>query len=122
LNYSFKYRICLHLDDVAPLEYIKNTLQIGKVYRYPKNNTAILSISSRKEIEIILGIFSKYNLNSTKHLNFLAFKQAFTIYMENGKEDRERVKPIIDSIKDNMNKLRTDFDMPKNHQVLVTGD
>ena len=40
--------------------------------------------------------------------------------MENNKEDRDTVKPIIDSIKDNMNKLRTDFGMPNNHQVLVT--
>lgn len=77
-------------------------------------------ISSRKEIEIILAIFSKYSLNTTKHLNFLVFKQAFIIYMENNKEDRDTVKPIIDSIKDNMNKLRTDFGMPNNHQVLVT--
>ena len=40
--------------------------------------------------------------------------------MENNKEDRDTVKPIIDSLKDNMNKLRTDFGMPNNHQVLVT--
>lgn len=31
------------------------------------------------------------------------------------------VEPIIDSIKDNMNKFRTDLGMPNNHQVLVTG-
>lgn len=118
-NYRFKYSICLHVDDVAPLEYIKNTLQIGRVNIYPKHNMATFNISSRKEIEIILAIFSKYSLNTTKHLNFLAFKQAFTIYMENN-EDRDTVKPIIDSIKDNMNKLRTDYGMPNNHQVLVT--
>jgi hypothetical protein len=81
---------------------------------------ATLNISSRKEIGILLAIFSKYNLNTTKHLNFLAFKQAFTIYVENNREDRDAVKPIIDSIKGNMNKLRADFGMPNSYQVLVT--
>ena len=66
------------------------------------------------------GNIFEIQLKYYKHLNLLAFKQAFTIYMENNKEDRDTVKPIIDSIKDNMNKLRTDFGMPNNHQVLVT--
>ena len=114
------FSICLHIDDVAALEYIKNTLQIGRVNSYKKHNITTLNISSRKEIEIILAIFSKYNLNTSKHLNFSAFKQAFTIYTENNKEDREKVKTIIDSIKGDMNKLRRNFGMPNNHQVLVT--
>lgn len=122
-NYKFKYSICLHVDDAAPLEYIKNTLQIGRVNIYPKHNMATFNINSRKEIEVILEIFSKYNLNTTKHLNFLAFKQAFTIYTENNStEARDKVKPIIDNIKDSMNKLRIDNGMPNNHEVLVTGD
>ena len=80
-----------------------------------------LKIVSRKEIEIILAIFSKYNLNTTKHLNFLAFKQAYTIYTENNsKEARDRVQPVLDSIRDSMNELRTDFSMLKDSQVLVT--
>ena len=114
------FSICLHIDDVAALEYIKNTLQIGRVNSYKKHNIATFNISSRKEIEIILAIFSKYNLNTSKHLNFLAFKQAFTIYTEDNKEDREKVKTNIDSIKGDMNKLRRDFSMPNNHKVLVT--
>ena len=117
----FRFSIGLHIDDVAPLEYIKNTLQIGRVSISPKWNMVTLTIVSRKEIEIILAIFSKYSLNSTKHLNFLAFKQAFTIYTENNsKEARDRVQPVLDSIRDSMNKLRTDFSMPKDSQVLVT--
>ena len=117
----FRFSICLHIDDVAPLEYIKNTLQIGGISKSQKWNMVTLNIVSRKEIEIILAIFSKYNLNTTKHLNFLAFKQAFTIYTENNsKEARDRVQPVLDSIRDNMNKFRTDFSMPNNHKVLVT--
>ena len=67
-NYRFNYSIYLHVDDVAALEYIKNTLQIGRVNIYPKHNMATLNISSRKEIEIILAIFSKYSLNTTNIL------------------------------------------------------
>ena len=67
-NYRFNYSIYLHVDDVAALEYIKNTLQIGRVNIYPEHNMATLNISSRKEIEIILAIFSKYSLNTTNIL------------------------------------------------------
>jgi len=120
-NFSFIFSFCLHIDDVAALEYIKNNLQIGTVSIEKKYSTATYRIISLKEIAIVIAIFSKYNLNSTKHLNFLAFKQAFELYMENNsKEARDAVKPLIANIKGNMNSLKTDYEMPKNHQFLVT--
>jgi hypothetical protein len=38
----------------------------------------------------------------------------------NSKEARDAVKPLIANIKGNMNSLKTDYEMPKNHQFLVT--
>jgi len=84
-------------------------------------------------VAVIIAIFSKYNLNSTKHLNFLAFERAFLLYMKNNSlEARKEVKPILEGIKSEMNTLRsakrvlgcfagqrTDFNLPLNHYKIT---
>ena len=41
-------------------------------------------------------MFSKYNLNSIKHHNFLAFAKAFRLYFESNKHDiRAKLKPLL---------------------------
>lgn len=59
------------------LNYIQSTLQLGKVCVSRTEPEATLDITVQQEIAIIIAIFSNYNLNTTKHLNFLAFKQVF---------------------------------------------
>jgi hypothetical protein len=71
IYFQFQFKIKLHIDDLEPLNYIQTTLGIGKVIWI--NNT---SDTEKGEIAIILAIFSKYNLNTTKHLNFLDILQA----------------------------------------------
>lgn len=39
------------------------------------------TINKQEEIKEIMKIFIKYPLNSTKRLNFLAFKEAFELYI-----------------------------------------
>jgi hypothetical protein len=71
-------------------------------------------------VAVIIAIFSKYNLNSTKHLNFLAFERAFLLYMKNNSlEARKEVKPILEGIKSEMNSQRTDFNLPLNHYKIT---
>ena len=60
------------------LNYIQNTLELGKVYT--SKNEATLVIVNKEDIKKILDIFDKNPLNYTKHLNFLSFKEAFEIY------------------------------------------
>jgi hypothetical protein len=67
----------LHSDDITVLEYIKNTLQIGKVRSYPKISRAIFEVSVQRDISIILTIFNKYNLNTNKYLDFMDFEKVF---------------------------------------------
>lgn len=68
------------------------------------------------DISIILAIFTKFNLNTTKHLNFIAFKQAFLLFVENSNQIvRKELKPVIKSIMGNMNKQRTEFSMASDH-------
>ena len=40
-------------------------------------NIATYNIIAKQEVAIIIQLFSIFNLNSNKHLNFLAFKEAF---------------------------------------------
>lgn len=101
-SFTFTYSITLHLDDKSTLDFICSTLGLGVVSI--SKNTVIWRVRIREELEIILAIFSKYNLNSTKHHNFLAFTQAFILYHESNKHDiRAKLKPILLEIKDSMN-------------------
>lgn len=115
-NFKFTFRITLHLDDLACLEFIKNTLHIGNIRVNVERSEVVYEVSAQHEIEIILAIFNKFNLNTTKHLNFIAFEQAFLLFVENNSQEaRKKLKSKIKSLKDSMNKQRTDFTMPLNH-------
>lgn len=71
-------------------------------------------------LAVVIAIFSKYSLNTTKHLNFLAFERAFQLYMENSRlKARKEVNPIIEDIKSEMNSKRTDFNLPRNHYKIT---
>jgi hypothetical protein len=99
------------------LDFIQKNLDLGRVTIY--ESSAIFSITSQKEIQFIIELFTKYPLNSTKYLNFLDFKKAFELYINSKVKDPELVLEI-DSIKNNMNSKRTTFEMPKSHQIHIT--
>lgn len=64
-----------------------------------------------QEIEIIIAIFYKYNLNTTKHMDFLSLAQAYILYSNGNKRDyRLKLKPTILSLKGSMNSKRNNFD------------
>ena len=92
-------------------------MQIGKVRNYQtKTSGAIFEVVPQGEIGIILAIFNKYSLNTSKHLNFKDFEKAFWLYVESSfKERRKELKAVIKSYIANMNRQRTDLTMPLNH-------
>lgn len=116
-TFAFRFLIKLHLDDAPVLNFIQKNLDLGRVTIY--ESSAIFSITSQKEIQFIIELFTKYPLNSTKHLNFLDFKKAFELYINSKVKDSELALEI-DSIKNNMNSKRTTFEMPKSHQIHIT--
>lgn len=121
-RYSFKFRILLHLDDIEVLYYIRNILGIGNIYISKTNPAVTYNVVNKDGIFIILAIFAKYNLNTTKHLNFLALAQAFWLYHINDKS-KDRLKDIkleIDKIKSTMNKNRTNFVLPSSHRFNIS--
>lgn len=112
--FSFSFVIGLHLDDQGTLEYICNSLGFGKITVNSKD--ARFTVSTQREVAAIIAIFSKYCLNTTKHLNFLAFERAYSIYMKNNRpEARKESKTIIDKIISGMNSKRTDFYLSPTH-------
>lgn len=112
--FSFRFVIVLHLDDQGTLEYICNTLGLGKITVYSKDARFI--VSTQREVAAIIAIFSKYCLNTTKHLDFLAFSRAYNIYMNNNNpEARKESKAVIEKIISEMNSKRTDIFLSPTH-------
>lgn len=72
---------------------------------------ATFKVTKQEDIKKIIEIFSKAPLNSIKQLNFLAFKKAFELYINNKSKDLF-LKQQMDNIRYNMNSNRTDYSWP----------
>jgi hypothetical protein len=60
---------------VRALEYIKSILGMGNVTE--RGKFASLSITKRTEVKVLIDIFSKFPLNTTKRFDFEDWKLAF---------------------------------------------
>ena len=113
-SYIFNFVIELHIDDTFVLESLCQTLGIGSVYSRGKRNSVFFSVAKLSEIAVIIAIFSKYNLNSTKYLDFLDFSLSYFIYTKRAlSASTIEWTSKLDSILLNMNKGRTCFDLSK---------
>ena len=77
-NFAFMFKIALHKDDEMVLRYINNKLGIGGVRLY--KDECIFNVTNPKGVALLIDIFDKYNLNTTKYLNFLALANGNNIY------------------------------------------
>jgi len=114
--FEFRFLICLHIDDIHMLHVIHRILGIGKVHTSGK--TARFSVTTLKDIEKILNIFTKYPLNSSKILNFLDFKKAYELYTSSS--SKEDVAQYINDLKNGMNTKRIHFEMPIDFKPRIT--
>ena len=80
---GFMFKIALHKDDEEVLRYISAKLGVGGVRLY--KNECIFSVTDKKGILLLISIFDKYNLNTSKYLDYLDFKQAFFYYINRDK-------------------------------------
>lgn len=117
-TFEFNYIIGLHIDDINMLRFIKQVLGTGKVVTSGK--VACFSITSIKGIEKIINIFTEYPLNTTKLLNFLAFKKAYELYTSYKYKSKEDVAQFINELKNAMNNKRTNFQMPIDYKPKIT--
>lgn len=123
---QFCFEITLHVDDVDVLNYIHNSLGLGQIYIL--KNKSRFSVRKLNDVRIIIEIFSRSTLNTTKHLDFLYFKSAYDIYTNRDQIRADKILPRILAIKGQMNKNRTNFDLGKggggggDHVINITLD
>lgn len=126
-NFSFLFKIQLHKDDRPVLEYLSERLKIGHVYPKPSSNSQsnICSLQVKKMADLLklIEIFDNHSLNTSKYLDYLAWRKAIFLYF-GMKEASETIKTTIMenilSLKNEMNNSRISFVLPANHKVNIT--
>jgi len=95
-GFEFLFRITLHKDDL---------------------NTFVLIISKFEDLKSkILPIFDMFNLKGVKHLNYLAFKEGFLLYINRSDINSILINKIL-YLKNSMNDKRVDFDLCFNDKI-----
>ena len=122
-GFEFVFRISLHRDDRATLEFIKTTLECGRLNT--ERDLLVYTISQISDIKsILIPLFEQYALNTTKHLDYLDFKKAFFMF-KNRKISQINIQDLyskIISIKNSMNDKRINHDLSKDHRICITGN
>ena len=105
-GFSFRFRIGLHKDDLNALNYIKNKLGMGSIYA--SKDSQIFTISKKDDISKLISIFDNYTLNTSKYLDFLAFKKAFILYTNRENLTDKLIAQILE-LKNGMNHNRSNL-------------
>lgn len=123
VGFEFVFKISLHKDDRNVLEYIKSTLDCGRLNS--ERNTLVYTISQLSAIEtILIPLFEQFPLNTTKYLDYLALKKAFFMF-KNRKSNEFNKQDLyleIIKLKDSMNDNRVKYDLPVDHHIKITGN
>ena len=85
----------------------------------------VFTISQLSDIEtILIPLFEQFPLNTTKHLDYLAFKEAFFLFKTRNisKLNKQDLYSKISKLKNSMNNKRENFDLLEGHQVRITGN
>jgi hypothetical protein len=136
-RFSFYFNIKLHIDDIKVLQNISQKLKVGKIYIH--KNTATFRISKYEELQKLFNILDIKPLNTTKYLNYIAFKEALLLYhnitqgsvspvvrirrrstQKLSLTERSAVFDKIRVLKNSMNTLRINFVLPDSHKILIT--
>ena len=118
---TFRFTIELHIDDRDTLNIIKNKLNIGNdiaIY----GNSCKFTVTHPKDIYKLIEIFDIYNLNTTKYLDYIDFKEAFKLYKNRKKTIKiEKIFNRLLDLKNGMNSNRINFNFPLKHKIIITG-
>jgi hypothetical protein len=115
---SFRFTINLHIDDKEALEFIKNRLNCGTIFLREK--TANFYLTKIDDIKtILIPLFEKFPLNGVKYLDYLAFKEAITIKLDDSLSKSKKFE-LITALKDSMKTKRVNFAMPSTHTIRIT--
>jgi hypothetical protein len=118
-SFSFMFKITLHLDDEKVLRFIRDRLGIGGVRIY--KDECIFNVTDQRGIALLIYIFDKYNLNTTKYLDYLDFKEAFLLYLNRDKNlNRDIIIDKMLELKNKMNTNRIYFNRPEDSKIVIT--
>ena len=69
-------------------------------------------------------MFEQFPLNSTKHLDYLAFKKAFFMFLnrKTSELNKQDLYSKIIELKDSMNVKRVSHVLPADHNIRITGN
>lgn len=83
---SLIFTIELHKDDVEVLHKIANALGVGRVLVNKNKDSALFFISKFEDItSVLIPLFKKFPLQTTKYLDFLSFAKAASIILNSKK-------------------------------------
>jgi len=98
-KWNLIFKISQNSYNLRALYYIKKQLKVGKVSVESNRNMASFRIRDRKTIgNLIIPIFDKYPLLTTKYFNFDKFKQAYFI-LENPILNKIEKNNLLESLK-----------------------
>ncbi len=67
----FRFKICLHIDDLEVLNVIKSNLKIGKIIVEENRNSCAFVVQSFSELkDVLCPIFTNFPLHTSKKLDF----------------------------------------------------
>jgi hypothetical protein len=78
------------------------------------------TVSDKEGIEKLITIFDLFNLNTTKHLDYLDFKSAFILYHSRAGLVTPELTEELVNLKNRMNTSRTNFNFPADHVIKIT--
>ena len=117
-KFSFRFTIGLHRDDKNVLVNIHNILAVGNINE--RGEECKFVVSDKEGIIKLIKIFDKYNLNTSKYLDYLDFKKPFNLYHSRNGLLSEELKDKLMKLKSGMNSNRISFNMPENHIKITT--
>lgn len=116
----FRFSIKLHIDDVPALEFILERLNCGKIYTRSDQKSAVFEVTKIDDIKNkLIPFFENFPLNGSKYLDYLAFKKAFEIKLDQSILTEKKLELIV-ALKEEMNTKRVNFTMPFNHTIRIT--
>lgn len=122
---GFVFKIDLHSDDRAILDYICNRLQIGQTGVYDSGAVARWSVSDFKGLSKLIGIIDLRSLNTSKYLDYLKWKEAINLWrkaVESGTDPTQKlaIRADILNLKASMNKNRNTFFPIPGHKINIS--
>jgi hypothetical protein len=115
---KFLFTLCLHKDEAPLIKYVAQRLGVGNLYVNEKNVN--YSISRKDHLLKIFNILDKESLNTSKNLNYIAFRQAYDLYFNRESTVTKELREKIINLKSQMNKNRVEFKQPEGHSIRIT--